>query len=122
MVADAGKTVFELKAGDEAAADSLTGLTVQVGSAVTVSAKKVLVRYATSGTGVAVAQNQVLAVGGTEYRFDEAINYGTVAFGLRGMVLDVAGYVTLTGNVGISKVGTQIVATGSGLTARLEAS
>jgi hypothetical protein len=120
LIAETGKTLFELQAtpGSNGAA-----LTVALGGFASVSAASVVVQYA-SGMGVSLA-NEVaptLSVGGVNYQYSGAIADGTVAFALKGMSAAVSNYVTLTGDVGFKKVGSQIVATGSGLTARLEAS
>jgi hypothetical protein len=55
------------------------------------------------------------------HQYSGAIAAGTVAFALKGMSASVSEFVTLSGDVGFSKVGSQIVATGSGVTAKLAA-
>ena len=120
LIAETNKTVFELKAAPAANGPALT---VSLGGFASVGASSVLVQYA-SGMGVVLSNNvaPTLSVGGVSYQYSGAIVDGTVAFALKGMSATVSDFVSLTGDVGFKKVGSQIVATGSGVTAKLAAS
>jgi hypothetical protein len=110
----AGKTAFELKNGSfEAAIDGLADL----------KADSVLVQYTSAGN--AVAANTALSAGGLNYTFAEAITANTKAFALKGFSANVADFVTLSGDLGLSKTGDattgELVAVGQNINAALTA-
>ncbi|MHB8092108.1 MAG: LEPR-XLL domain-containing protein, partial [Syntrophales bacterium] len=106
---DGAAIAFELKNGTIGA--SLPGISVSGGN--------VLVQY-TSSTGSA-SSAETLSVGGLSYTFDAAILSSTIAFTVTGFNASVADFVSLSGNLGFKKTGTEIIAVGSGVTASLTA-
>ena len=77
-----------------------------------------MVRY----TGAAgIDAGTTLTVGSTSYQFVEAIAANTVAFEVVGFSATVSDFVTLSGNFGFAKQGTDIVAVGSSVGASLTA-
>ncbi|MDZ5461860.1 hypothetical protein, partial [Azohydromonas lata] len=62
-----------------------------------------------------------VSVGSQSYTFSQAIAANTVAFTLKGFSADIANFVSLSGDLGFAKTGTDIVAVGSNVTAALSA-
>ncbi|MFM8420643.1 MAG: YDG domain-containing protein, partial [Verrucomicrobiota bacterium] len=105
-----GATVLEVRDGAFAA---------QVAGLASVTATAVRVQY--SNAGGSAAQGETLTVGGTSYAFGTAIGANTVLFESTGLVVDVAGFVRVSGNVGFRKVGAEIVAVGTQVNATMSA-
>ena len=111
---------FGLQAGSAGTTFELSGgsLALQIAGLASVSAQSARVQYA--GAGAGVDAGQVLEVGGIEYQFSEAIAAGTVAFAVQGLSAQVADFVTLSGDLGLSKVGGELVAVGRAMSAQLQ--
>ncbi|MDZ5461784.1 hypothetical protein, partial [Azohydromonas lata] len=106
----AGTTAFELANGT---------LTATVDGLGNLKATSVAVQY--TGAAGAVTAGSKVSVGSQSYTFSQAIAANTVAFSLKGFSADIANFVSLSGDLGFAKTGTDIVAVGSNVTAALSA-
>ena len=112
LIAGDGKFGFETTGGS---------VLLELGPLANVQIGSVTVQYTNSATAIAEDQ-ETLQVGGITYDFSGAIAANTIAFGIEDFQADVLDFVSLRGNLGLSKVGTAITAVGSGLSATLEVS
>ncbi|MEH6445635.1 MAG: calcium-binding protein, partial [Oceanospirillaceae bacterium] len=110
LITGAGATVFELSQGSFAA--SIAGMEL-------LSAQEVIVQY-TNATGL-VAANTTIGVGSIQYNFGQAITANTVAFGVKGFSANVSGFASLEGDLGFKKAGSDIIAIGNNVSAKLDA-
>ena len=72
----------------------------------------------TSSTG-SVSSGDTLNVGDVTYTFGRDVASDTVLFGVEGLSAEIGGFATVTGDVGFSFVGDEIVAVGSGVGVRV---
>ncbi|MCK9365464.1 MAG: hypothetical protein M0P74_17920, partial [Syntrophales bacterium] len=105
-----GTTAFEMKNGSFSA--TIEGLAA-------IDATTVLVRYTNAAT--TVTANTILTVGSTSYTFTDPIAANTIAVEVTGFKANIADFVSLSGNLGFKKTGTDIIAVGSDVTAALTA-
>ena len=110
LITGANGTVVESKNGAFAATISGVG---------SLGADSALFRYSDS-TGTVIAGTE-LAVGNLSYIFDSAIAPNTVVISATNASASVDGFVSLSGNLGFTKVGNDIVATGNNVSASLSA-
>ena len=117
LISGLGKFVFELSNGS---------FTFTLGGFAGLSATGVFVQF--SGVGPLVGNvitagtpEATISVGGFDYIFTQDIKFNTAAFALTGINVNVAGVFTLTGDIGFSKVGAEIMAVGRGVTVRMDA-
>ncbi len=111
LIAGSGQTAFELKNGNFAVA--IEGLSE-------ITADGVMVQYTNADTSV--VKDTELAVGALSYQFKQAIAADTVAFSVEGFAASVAGFVTLSGDLGFKKVDGDIIAVGANVSAALNVS
>src|SRR5690606_19406546 len=110
LIAGSEEFAFELKNGVFNA--SITGLAG-------ISAESVFVQYTNATTTIAAGRK--VSAGEVEYAFTQGIAANTIAFAVRGVAADVAGFVSVGGDLGFRQVGAEILAVGNNVTARLEA-
>ena len=111
LIAADGQSAFELKNGE---------LDIQLGDVFSVSDGTVFVQYTDADTTV-LAGTEII-IGTSSYTFDTEIVPSTVAFAIEGLVADVAGVFSLSGDVGFQRSGLdpEILAAGNDVTVRLE--
>jgi hypothetical protein len=110
LITGAGATVFELSQGSFAA--SIAGMEL-------LSAQEVIVQYS-NATGL-VSANTTIAVGSIQYNFGQAITANTIAFGVKGFSASVSDFASLEGDLGFKKAGSDIIAVGNNISAKLDA-
>ncbi|NBT40820.1 MAG: hypothetical protein EBT20_10230 [Alphaproteobacteria bacterium] len=110
---------FGLEIDGDAAVFALTDGTfgANLAGIASIRSDEVIVEYA-SVTG-AVSAGETLAVGNTGYQFQRDIVANSAAFVVVGMELDIADFVTLSGDVGFQGRGEEIIAVGDNLSASL---
>gem|GEM_PF-5454046 len=95
-------------------------LTVALDAFASITTGAVLVQYTDSTR--ALTAGETLTVGTLSYTVQEDIAAGTIAFAVEDFAAEVGGFVSLEGDLGFRRDGDRIVATGSSVSARLDAS
>ena len=111
---NSGTLALLLKADNTVALQASGGLTFSGGIFGSASATLVTVKYNTTGAAIDTA----VTIGAVSGVLDVGIGVQSVE--VVGLSVDVLGFVSLSGDVGFTKDGTDIVAVGSSVTARLE--
>ena len=123
LIAGVGKTIFELNASGTGT--SAPALDIHLTDFATATATSVFVRYSAIAPTSTVAANTTISIGPSlSYTFASAIEANTIAVAIGGLDVDIGGVFNLTGSLGFSRVGlipAEILAVGSNLTVRLEA-
>jgi predicted P-loop ATPase/GTPase len=94
-------------------------LDIALGPLGSVTADNVFVQYTNLTT--TVTAGTVLTVGPLSYTFDSAIAANTIAFTVEGFEASILDFVTLSGDIGFKKSGSDIIAVGNNVSASLEA-
>ncbi|MEO0510569.1 MAG: LEPR-XLL domain-containing protein, partial [Verrucomicrobiota bacterium] len=107
-----GELAFELSDGN---------LALQLGPLANVSADSILIQYTNASTTVSAGGDaKTISAAGLTYTFDEEIAADTVAFAVAGFSADIVNFLTIEGDLGFRKAGTDIIAVGANLRTGLE--
>ncbi|MEN9775556.1 MAG: hypothetical protein RL322_2626, partial [Pseudomonadota bacterium] len=110
LIAGDGKFGFELSRGS---------FDLGIEPLFNIGAREVIVQYTNSSTTIAAGRS--VGVLDINYTFAQAIQANTIAFGVKGFSADIAGFVSLSGDLAFKKSGNQIIAVGNNVSAALEA-
>ncbi|MBT4500668.1 MAG: LEPR-XLL domain-containing protein, partial [Gemmatimonadetes bacterium] len=109
MISGAEAFAFEMKNGS---------LAVNLAPLADIAWTRAFVQYANAMT--TVAADTTFSAGGLDYIFVDGVGAGVRAFAIEGFEADVLGFVSLGGDVKFRLQGTDILAVGRNMTARLE--
>ena len=124
----AGSAVVELTAGklglltgaDTFAFEMQGGsVSIALDPLANITAADISVQYA--GASTTVVAGTTISAGGQSFTFADGIDAGVATFGIQGFSAEVLGFVSLSGNVNFRQEGTDILAVGNAVTARMEA-
>ena len=86
------------------------GFSASIGSLLDGSADRTVVQYASSG--VSITSGLRLAIGAAEYTFEDDIAADTFAFSVEGYSANVAGFTPISGDIGFTVIGDDLIAVG----------